>query len=235
MRDLDRLQDVVEYRITAGQLRLAIVGALAVTCAIFAVGVTVGKRLRPAQPALAVDPLAELDRATRRASGGDHGGEAEAQAEEPPALTYHDELTNRGEPSRGESSARAGGSAGSGSGATGDGATARGRDEGDEARGAEQEPISDEPAVPEQPRPGESAVYTLQVASYETREEAEQFANDLRSRGHRVFLVRTSTPERGTWYRVRVGPFHSRREAVRAQARFERTERLPTFLVRRRR
>jgi cell division septation protein DedD len=78
-------------------------------------------------------------------------------------------------------------------------------------------------------------VFTLQVASFPTREEARDFARDLRSRGHSVFLVRTSTPERGTWFRVRVGPFNSRREAVRYQRRFESRERLPTFLVQRRR
>lgn len=213
MRDFERLQDVVEYRVSPGQLRLAFLGVLAAVCAIFAVGVSVGKRIEPTHAGISIDPLATLNQG---ATTEEEEEEAEAEAEAT-ELTYHNELTSHEDTN--EASA----------------------DEAEETAAAasasadEPDQIEDEPAVPDEPSPGESSIYTLQVASYETREEASDFANDLRSRGHSVFLVRTSTSERGTWYRVRVGPFHSRREATTYQSRFERLERLPTFLVRRRR
>jgi cell division septation protein DedD len=223
MRDLERLQDVVEYRVSPGQLRLAFLGVLAVACAIFAVGVSVGKRIEPSMSAVSVDPLAELDRATRPASSASESAE-EDEEERAPALTYHDELTNPSNTARRAEEAR-----------TEEPSTAgRAERERQRAAAARDENVQEEPARLETPQPGESSVYTLQVASFETREEAQAFASDLRGRGHNVFLVRTSTPERGTWFRVRVGPFSSRGEATRYQARFERQERLPTFLVQRR-
>lgn len=228
MRDLERLQDVVEYRVSPGQLRIIFLGVLAVACALFAVGVSVGKRIEPGSAALAVDPLAELDRATR--SRGE-GAEAEAATEETPQLTYHDELTQREPAARDRAAVEAGPAAGAPQGqeAARRGAAPHART----AAPAAPERVQVEPAQLEQPEPGESSVFTLQVASFDTREEAQDFVSDLRSRGHPVFLVRTSTPERGTWYRVRVGPFHTRRDAMRYQTRFERQERLPTFLVQR--
>jgi len=234
MRDLERLQDVVEYRVSPGQLRLIFLGVLAVTCAIFAIGVSVGKRLEPGHASLAVDPLTQLERATQPAAPAAES----AEEDEPPPLTYHNELTERSAPQRHQAEAAA---------------TVEG-DEQEATQGqadspavhnetqarqppaaAQDEHIQTEPARPERPNPGESSVFTLQVASFETREEAQDFTTDLRAHGHPVFLVRTSTPERGTWFRVRVGPFHSRREATQYQSRFERLERLPTFLVQRRR
>lgn len=229
MRDLERLHDVVEYRINASQLKLVFLGVLAVACAIFAVGVSVGKRLDPVAPALAPDPLAELARLS--AAGGAPGAVARTEA---PALTYHDELSGADEDDEPEAAPA--------------GATPDGEPVGEPAPGAAAAEVAGtpagraatpamdvetEPAHLEEPEPGESAVYTLQVASFETRDEAMQFATDLRARGHHVFLVRTATEDRGTWFRVRVGPFTSRREATAYQRRFERTERLPTFLVRR--
>jgi cell division septation protein DedD len=233
MRDLERLQDVVEYRVSPGQLRLVFLGVLAVACAIFAVGVSIGKRIEPGSSALVVDPLAALDRATGGAAPEPEG----AAPEETPQLTYHDELTQRVAPGHdqigdGERGVDAAEPSTTGS------ETAR-RGSASNARPASAAPTSSErlqvePAELDQPEPGEDAIFTLQVASFDTREEAQDFTTDLRSRGHPVFLVRTSTPERGTWYRVRVGPFRTRRDAMQYQTRFERQERLPTFLVQRR-
>lgn len=228
MRDLERLQDVVEYRVSPGQLRIIFLGVLAVACALFAVGVSVGKRIEPVSSAIAVDPLAELDRATR---GGGENAEPEAAAEEAPQLTYHDELTQRERPSTDEAASEdepaTAPPQGQETARSGAGPHAR------PAAPAAPERVQVEPAQLEQLEPGESSVFTLQVASFDTREEAQDFVSDLRSRGHPVFLVRTSTPERGTWFRVRVGPFRTRRDAMQYQTRFERQERLPTFLVQR--
>jgi len=223
MRDLERLHDVVEYRVNASQIKLLLLGVLAVACAIFAVGVSIGRGMEPSQPAAAPDPLLELERSAR-ASVPDR--------QETPALTYHDELT--AQPERPAAAAPAAPAA-PGVPPAPLAAAVAAQPAAPAGPPRPDPPVADEPAVLDEPLPGESSVFTLQVASFETRDEADQLSAELRNRGHRVFLIRTSTPERGEWYRVRVGPFDSRREAVAYQHRFERTERLPTFLVQRRR
>ncbi len=215
MRDLERLHDLTEYRFNASQIRLLCLGVLAVICTIFAVGVSVGKRLPQNNAVAATDPLAELDRAAPNTSKTLTTAET---ATSPPNLTYHNELTGTGAIKQNPTSK---------------GPTSQIPTSQEPLAQISKRPIRNEPPQPEEPSPGKRAVYALQVASFETREEAEDFAADLRSRGHQVYLVRTKMPERGTWYRVRVGPMYSRRKALTYRSRFERDERLPTFLVKR--
>ena len=76
--------------------------------------------------------------------------------------------------------------------------------------------------------------YTLQVISYHTPDEAEVFADALRGRGHQAFVMRADIPGRGTYFRVRIGPFESLRDANEYRATFEQEERMNTFVVKRR-
>jgi cell division septation protein DedD len=103
------------------------------------------------------------------------------------------------------------------------------------ARAAKHDPLIAE-GIPTQTR-GESApmghegAYTLQVVSYDNRAEADQFATALRARGHKAFVTRAEVPDRGQFFRVRVGPFSTRQEAIGYQDAFERDERMHTILV----
>ena len=57
----------------------------------------------------------------------------------------------------------------------------------------------------------------------------------LKRAGHKSFIVSVNMPERGgVWYRVRIGPFNSKREAWTYKRDFEERERLPVFVVKRR-
>ncbi|MFT3922867.1 MAG: SPOR domain-containing protein [Myxococcales bacterium] len=78
---------------------------------------------------------------------------------------------------------------------------------------------------------GHEGTYTLQVVSYERREEAEEFAKTLRTRGHKAYVMQAEVPERGRFYRVRVGPFSARQEARDYQDKFEADEHMRTILV----
>ncbi len=93
------------------------------------------------------------------------------------------------------------------------------------------------PASPER-RPrgtvGMDGRYTLQVASYRSADEADAFAAALRERGHDAFTIEADVEGRGTFHRVRIGPFESGRAAEVYRAEFERSERMDTFIVRRR-
>ena len=95
------------------------------------------------------------------------------------------------------------------------------------------EPEFEEEITPPLAQAGEHGVFTLQVSSFEEQDEAVAFMNMLRQRGHDSFLVRANCGDRGIVYRVRVGPFASQAEAERYRRKFERTERIPTFVVRR--
>ncbi|MDH5674902.1 MAG: SPOR domain-containing protein [Myxococcales bacterium] len=91
---------------------------------------------------------------------------------------------------------------------------------------AEQEPRS--PAAR-----GQDGEFTLQVISYTSSEEAQTFSEGLRAKGHEAFVTRAEIEGRGTFYRVRIGPFKNRFRAENYRRDFERDERMNTFVVRR--
>ena len=90
-------------------------------------------------------------------------------------------------------------------------------------------------AAGEEPAPeGRPGRYVLHVASYESPDEAEVFAEALRSRGHAAFVRRADLPERGPRWRVQIGPFERLGKARRYAARFEAEESLHPVVVRER-
>lgn len=81
--------------------------------------------------------------------------------------------------------------------------------------------------------PGEEGQFNLQVISYIKPDEAAAFADGLRAKGHSAFVMAADIPDRGRYYRVRVGPFESRWRAERYRRKFEKTEQMNTYVVRR--
>jgi DedD protein len=78
---------------------------------------------------------------------------------------------------------------------------------------------------------GHDGGYQLQVSSFRTQSEAQAFADQLRARGHKAYVVEAHVPDRGTWYRVRVGPFGSQHAAATYRASFEEREHVVPFIV----
>ena len=74
---------------------------------------------------------------------------------------------------------------------------------------------------------------TLQVISYDRPEPARAFAAGLRDKGHEAFVTAAEVEDRGTFYRVRIGPFKSREAADKYRRKFEQEEHMNTFVVRR--
>ncbi len=88
------------------------------------------------------------------------------------------------------------------------------------------------PAAPAELAPhGREGAYTLQVVSYESADQAERFAKNLRTRNHKSFVMQAEVPGRGRFFRVRVGPFDTRKAALDYQASFERDEHMHTIVV----
>ncbi len=78
---------------------------------------------------------------------------------------------------------------------------------------------------------GSDGAWQLQVSSYRTRGEADAFAGQLRARGHKAHVQRAEIKDRGTWYRVKIGPFANQYEATRYRTSFELKEKVPGFVV----
>jgi len=92
-----------------------------------------------------------------------------------------------------------------------------------------------EPLILEKVHQDEPGVYTLQVGSFANYADAISLVRKLTSSGHSAFVVTVRMPERGSArYRVRIGPFQSERDARNYQLGFERRERIPAFVVKRR-
>ena len=69
------------------------------------------------------------------------------------------------------------------------------------------------------PLPPPSSFYTVQVGSTKDPEAARRMAGTLRKLGHDAFTEKVQLPQKGTWYRVRVGRFDARSAADDARRR----------------
>ncbi len=78
---------------------------------------------------------------------------------------------------------------------------------------------------------GHEGGYQLQISSFRSQSEANHFADQLRARSHRAHVTEARVPGRGTWYRVRVGPFASQRQASSYRTTFEQKEHVVPFIV----
>jgi cell division septation protein DedD len=88
----------------------------------------------------------------------------------------------------------------------------------------------DTPPSAESPA-GHEGGYQLQVSSFHTDGEAQAFADQLRARGHHAYVVEAHVPGRGTWFRVRIGPFTTQHAASQYRTDFEAKEHVVPFLV----
>ncbi|HTQ41110.1 MAG TPA: SPOR domain-containing protein [Polyangiaceae bacterium] len=85
----------------------------------------------------------------------------------------------------------------------------------------------DGPAAPA----GHEGGYQLQVSSFRTQGEAQGFADQLRARGHKAYVVEAHVPGRGTWFRVRIGPFQTKNAVSQYRTGFEAREHVVPFIV----
>jgi cell division septation protein DedD len=70
------------------------------------------------------------------------------------------------------------------------------------------------------------------VISYDRPEPSQAFADGLRAKGHMAFVQTAEIPERGKFFRVRIGPFKTKAEAMAYRKKFEDDEHMNTFVVR---
>jgi cell division septation protein DedD len=86
-------------------------------------------------------------------------------------------------------------------------------------------PDAADSGVRQEPRPKSGGGFTVQVASYRDRSDAEELAQRLTRKGYQAFVAEAEIPGKGKWYRVRVGRFGTRKEAASFGESLKRKER----------
>jgi cell division septation protein DedD len=190
-----------EERHTGGRQTFLGLAAVILGGLLFAAGVMVGRQLGVDDNNRPRDDLERIDLRDDRQVDG--GG-----------LVFHKELSKTPEPSRREPPAR-------------------------------EEP---KPAPADAPKPAprpapesakstaspdkSSGNFSLQVASYRDAAQAEQLKKKLTSKGYgRVRVVQGEVPGKGTYFRVRLGPFDNRQAAQQAKEKLKAGEGIKALVV----
>ena len=237
MRDLERWKDQVELSLDGRRIFFLFFGSAVVACVIFVAGVFVGKRIEQhavgSSSMTAEDPLAALDRLGANVDDDSltyhetltrndrHGRRIEPQAAARPRIDLPAIEVTAGKPEP-KPEVRPP----------------------DPARPATHEILKTALAAPPVARPavsdGKVAAlptakkadehFTLQILSFAEKSDAEAFLRRMQSAGYKPVLAVTEIPERGTFYRVRIGEFSSRQAALDAKNEFERKQHLVAYL-----
>jgi len=72
--------------------------------------------------------------------------------------------------------------------------------------------------------------YTIQTASLKDPKSADKLMVDLKKKGYSAYISIARVPEKGTWYRVRIGYFNSRNEAAKTLDRLKK-KKISAFVV----
>lgn len=216
MQDLGKYTKRTHVQIQTRYVSLLITGSVALVGLVFALGVLVGSRqASSAMTCPEPDALAALDYKVHEP--------APPSERKPERLSFHKSLVSKKTSTPTPASL-----------------LGKERDESDvasdNAKSSEHSrlvrPQREESPIPEIAASDEKGLYSLQVGSFQTRREATQMVRKLERAGHEVFVVSVNMPERGgVWYRVRVGPFLSKKEAWDYKKQFEDQERIPAFVV----
>jgi len=73
--------------------------------------------------------------------------------------------------------------------------------------------------------------YTIQIAAYPEREMADEEVKGMKKRGYAAFIVSSEVPEKGTWYRVRLGSFSNKASAEKLMNELRAKEGLNPFIT----
>lgn len=205
IRDADRFKDKVEVSLDSRQIFFLFFGGAVVACLVFVLGVMVGKRLEG------------RDRVARRAATSstldplaalDELG-AEEEAADGENLMFPSVLTKPAEAEKAKPV---------------------------EVEKPKPEPVK--PADAEKPKADAdkaksgSKKFTLQISSFQDKAEADSFVSKLTAAGYRPFVVASDVPDRGIFYRVRVGEYASHEDALTAKLDFEKRQRIIAYVTR---
>ena len=73
--------------------------------------------------------------------------------------------------------------------------------------------------------------YFIQVAAFRDAADAENEASKLNKKGYKTLIVKAEIPNKGTYHRVRLGPFTSLKKAKSFAAKLEKKENISTYIA----
>jgi len=187
-------------------------------CGVFALGVGLGVQSKPVKVCKSVDPLLLLGEIQKDKA-------AAAEEKKDVELSFHTALLEPDDPDR-EAELPP-------SNTPSDPASRP-----SEVTGAAGVPILNgvEPAILPETVSKDPGTFSLQVGSFKTIWKAKLFAENLQKKGYETSIVTAPDPEAGDGkkiYRVRVGRFERKGEAITYRQKFETKERIPSFVVKR--
>jgi septal ring-binding cell division protein DamX len=223
LREVERRrqwQDKIEVRLDNRQVFFLFFGSAVVACMLFVLGVLVGKRIESrgrAEAPEVLDPLAVLDRASPAAPAAAAAAAAPAPVAE---VTFPTKLIAA--PARPRPAPQAARPAPEAAPPAPKAAAAPPK----LVVAAPPKPVvvaaPPRPAAP--PRLQAKGKFTLHLANFATKDDADAFARKFAAQG--AFVVASDVPEKGTVYRVRCGNFATLQEATTAKASFEKQNRV---------
>jgi cell division septation protein DedD len=233
-------RDKIEVSLDGKQVFTLFFGGAVIASLVFVLGITVGRRLESrahadtisAREAAITDPLAALD---LLAAAGDPDGAgsvddlsfpralaAPEPAPEPDAEPAAEPAPEPEPDEPSDAEARAA-------------AEKKGAEEkkAAEAKVAAERKAAEEKAAAEKKAEAErkKARFTLQLSSFQDESEATTFYQKLRASGYEPFITRAEVPEKGTWFRVRLGKYASYDDAIAAKQSFEKAEKIIAYVT----
>jgi len=96
---------------------------------------------------------------------------------------------------------------------------------------AGEDTTSNAPVENESAESGTGATYTVQVGAFARNEEARDMRAKFRSKGYPAYILEANTSENKPIYRVRVGRYNNKGDAVRMALKLKRHEGATTFVT----
>jgi hypothetical protein len=250
-RESEIFRDKIEVSLDGRQIFYLFFGGAVVATLVFVLGVMVGRRVEArsvaevggdvvSDPLAALDklergselafpsalrggtePLGEVDRTLAAATGGPSSrkpvDKPDSQKSEDKAQTSSDEAVKSPVEKKAHREERSAKPA-----------------QKEPANRAEDKGEADEAEPPKAERAKDSPRFTLQVGSFQQEPEAQALAQRLREADSSVApkIVRADLPDKGTYYRVRVGGFPSFEAALEAKGAFENEHHIIAYVTR---
>ena len=85
--------------------------------------------------------------------------------------------------------------------------------------------------IPEFPKIDPGGKYTVQIGSFQNVDNAYKLLKSLIDKDYSSFVSEAVIPERGTWYRVRVGTFNDKKKARDYAEKIKNREKLKLTLI----
>jgi cell division septation protein DedD len=79
---------------------------------------------------------------------------------------------------------------------------------------------------------GKKGKFTLQLSSFQDRAEAEAFAAKVTGAGYKPYIIESNVPDRGVFFRVRLGEYDSHDDALAAKTAFEEKQHIIAYVTR---